>query len=305
MTTAAQAELAGGRLMLLASRAAVAVASVLILVKLAAWLLTDSVAMLSTLVDSLLDVCASLINLFAVRHALQPADQEHRFGHGKAEALAGLGQSAFIAGSAVFLLLAASQRLITPQPLENTAIGIAVMAFSILLTLALVIFQRSVIRRTGSVAIRADSLHYVGDLLTSGAVILAFVLASNLGWAMADPLMGAAIAVYILYNAWQIARSSLDILMDRELPDEDRRRIHDLAVAHPEVVDMHDLRTRSAGQQIFIQLHLEMEPTLSLMQAHEIADSVETEIRQAFPDAEVLIHQDPAGVDEDHPRLAG
>ncbi|MDJ0893741.1 MAG: cation diffusion facilitator family transporter [Alphaproteobacteria bacterium] len=291
--------------MLLASRAAVAVASVLILVKLAAWLLTDSVAMLSTLVDSLLDVCASLINLFAVRHALQPADQEHRFGHGKAEALAGLGQSAFIAGSAVFLLLAASQRLITPQPLENTAIGIAVMAFSILLTLALVIFQRSVIRRTGSVAIRADSLHYVGDLLTSGAVILAFVLASNLGWAMADPLMGAAIAVYILYNAWQIARSSLDILMDRELPDEDRRRIHDLAVAHPEVVDMHDLRTRSAGQQIFIQLHLEMEPTLSLMQAHEIADSVETEIRQAFPDAEVLIHQDPAGVDEDHPRLAG
>ena len=277
---------------------------VMIAVKCVAWLVTDSVAMLSTLVDSLLDVLASMINLFAVRHALQPADREHRFGHGKAEALAGLGQSAFIAGSAVFILLAAGQRLLTPHPVGNSALGIAVMVFSIIVTIALVAFQRYVIKRTGSVAISADSLHYVGDVLVNGAVILSFVLAATVGWVWADPLFGAGIAIYILFNAWRIVMVSLDILMDRELPDEDRTRIRGIALAHPEVRDLHDLRTRSAGQQIFIQFHLEMDPTLSLVRAHAIADDVEAELLAAYPDAEVLIHEDPAGFEEQQATFA-
>jgi len=288
------------RLLRLATTAAVSVAVVLVLVKLVAWLITGSVAMMSTMVDSLLDAMASLLNLIAVRHALQPADREHRFGHGKAEALAGLGQSAFIAGSSVFLVLAAGQRLLEPAPLRQGATGIAVMVFSIVLTAALVQFQRYVIRRTASPAIRADSLHYVGDILVNLAVILAFLLASGFGWVLADPLFAIGIAGYILWTAWGIARRALDILMDHELPDADRERMRQIALSHPDVEDLHDLRTRSSGQQTFIQFHLELAPTLSLARAHEIADAVEAEIRAAFPGAEVLIHQDPAGLREDH-----
>lgn len=293
------------KLMKLATGAAVATAAMLIAVKFAAWLVTDSVAILSTLVDSLLDVFASAINLVAVRQALQPADREHRFGHGKAEALAGLGQSAFIAGSAVFLLLAAGQRLFAPVALKNGAVGLGVMAFSILATLALVQLQRYVIRRTNSLAIQADSLHYVGDVLVNGAVVVSILLTTTLGWVYADPLFAAAIAVYILRNSWKIAMASLDILMDRELPDEDRERIRDIVRANGDVRDLHDLRTRRSGQQIFIQMHLEMDPTLTLVRAHEISDEVEAQVRDAFPDAEVLIHQDPAGIQEERASFAG
>lgn len=287
------------RLMRAATYASVATASVLIAVKFGAWLLTGSVAMLSTLVDSFLDVLASLVNLFAVRHALQPADAEHRFGHGKAEPLASLGQAAFISGSAVFLLVEVGSRLIHPQPVARTALGIGVMVLAILATGALVGFQRYVIRKTGSVAISADSLHYVGDVLVNAGVILALVLSATLGWWVADPIIGGAIAAYILYSAWNIARLALSLLMDRELPDEDRRRIYDIALSHPEVRGMHDLRTRSSGPHSFIQFHLELDPDLSLTRAHEISDQVEARVRAAFDNAEVIIHQDPEGIAEE------
>ena len=286
------------RLMRLATWASVAVAGSLVLVKLFAWFATDSVSILSTLVDSLLDVAASLINLLAVRHALTPADREHRFGHGKAEPLAALGQAAFIAGSASLILFEAGHRLYQPVPISNSTIGIAVMVFSIVVTLALVGFQHYVVRRTGSFAIRADSLHYKGDILVNAAVIVSLLLAERLGWTLADPLFGGAIAVYILLTAWTIARGSLDMLMDREMPDPDRERIRQLALAHPEVRDIHDLRTRLSGPQAFIQLHLEMDGELRLTRAHEIADAVEAAIIAAFPGAEVIIHEDPEGIDE-------
>ncbi len=288
----------GVSLLRLATYASVATALTLILAKAVAYFMTDSVSLLSTLLDSLLDAAASILNLFAVRHALTPADREHRFGHGKAEPLAGLGQAAFITGSAIFLLFEAGQRLISPRPLENTEIGIAVMLFSIAATVALVTFQRHVIRRTGSVAIKADSLHYVGDLLVNGSVVVALLLEAQLGWPGADALFGIGIALYIVYTAWQIARISLDMLMDRELPDEDRKRIREIALEQPLVLSLHDLRTRSAGPNVFIQLHLEMDGTLSLFEAHAAADAVEVELMRAFPGAEVIIHQDPAGVDE-------
>jgi ferrous-iron efflux pump FieF len=292
------------QLMRLATYASVAVASSLILVKLGAWLYTDSISLLSTLIDSLLDAVASLINLFAVRHALAPADREHRFGHGKAEPLAALGQTAFIAGSALFLIFAAGHRIFNPRPLLHSDIGIAVMVVAIVATFALTRFQAHVVRQTGSVAIEADSLHYVGDMLVNGAVIAALLLASQLGWAIADPLFGLAIAGYITFIAWRIARGALDMLMDRELPEGERARIRQIVLAIPKVLDLHDLRTRSSGRRSFIQVHIEMDGKLTLFDAHGVADEVEAALREAFPGAEVMIHQDPHGLDEGHAPIA-
>ena len=301
MTAEAQATLSAegaGRLMRLATYASVATASVLILVKLVAYLLTDSVSLLSTLIDSLLDAMASLVNLFAVRHALAPPDREHRFGHGKAEPLAGLGQAAFIAGSAVFLVVEAGNRLFNPRAVAHVDLGIGVCVFAIVVTFALTRFQHYVVRRTGSIAIQADSLHYMGDLLINGAVILALVLAWKLDWIYADPLFGLAIALYLIFNSVKIVRAALDMLMDRELPDEERRRIKEIVMEHHEVLDMHDLRTRMSGRQCFIQLHLELDGDMPLHDAHEIADTVEDALMKAFPHAEVIIHQDPHGLEE-------
>jgi ferrous-iron efflux pump FieF len=286
------------RLMRLATYASVLVASVLILAKLVAWLATDSVSMLSTLLDSVLDVAASLVNLFAVRHALTPADREHRFGHGKAEPLAALGQSAFVAGSAVLLIVEVVRRFWRPQAVENGEIGILVMMGSIAVTAVLVLFQRHVVRKTGSLAISADRLHYLGDVLVNSAVIVALALTELLGWNWLDPAFGALIAAYILYTAWSIARSSFDMLMDRELPEEERQRIRSIATAHPQVRALHELRTRASGPSIFIQFHLEMAGEMSLYEAHRIADQVENQILAAYPGAEVIIHEDPSGVAE-------
>ncbi len=281
-----------------AARASVSVAGILILAKAVAWMATGSISMLSTLIDSLLDMAASLINLLAIRHASQPPDREHRFGHGKAEPLAGLAQAAFVSGSVAFLLFQAGERLVRPLPIANSDFGIAVMLLSIVLTLGLVAYQRHVIRKTSSVAISADSLHYKADLLTNMGVVLALVLASRFGWTAADPLFALAIAVVIMHGVWGILRNSLNLLMDRELPEPDRARIRTIANGHPGVIAMHDLRTRSSGTHTFIQMHLEMEAEITLKQAHDIAESVMQEIEQAFPDAEVLIHEDPYGVPE-------
>lgn len=281
-----------------AAIASVTVATVLIAAKAAAWLTTGSVGLLSTLIDSALDLAASLINLIAIRQALQPADEEHRFGHGKAEPLAGLAQSGFVLGSAGFLLVHAGERLVRPTPVNNTEVGYAVMALAIGLTIALVLYQRYVVRRTGSLAIKADSLHYSVDLLSNVSVMFALALSSRFGWLWADPLVAIAISLFILHSAWQILKDSLNLLMDRELPDEDRERIRRIACSHPEVIDIHDLRTRSSGTHVFIQFHLELDGNMTLLDAHTIADQVMNELEQAFPDAEVLIHEDPHGVTE-------
>jgi ferrous-iron efflux pump FieF len=273
----------------------------LIAVKFFAWVMTGSVAMLATLVDSLLDALASFVTLLAIRHSLSPADREHRFGHGKAEALAALTQAAFISGSSVLLLFEASERLLQPQALSKTEIGIWVMGFSILITIALVAFQLFVVRRSGSLAISADSIHYKGDVLVNLAVIVSLLSSRWLEATFIDPLFGAAIAFYILYNAWQIVSGALDMLMDRELPREERRRIREIALAHPEVQEVHDIRTRQSGQTVFIQLHIELDPAMQLTRSHEIADIVEDKLRTAFGGAEVIIHQDPVGLEEFHP----
>ena len=289
---------ANHRLIRLAARASVAVASLLIATKLGAWLITDSVSLLSTLIDSLLDVGASLVNLIAIRHALEPADDEHRFGHGKAEALAGLAQAAFVAGSAAFLLVQAGERLIRPRTLAHIDIGIAVMVFSIVVTLALVLFQKYVARRTASVAISADSLHYETDVLANAGVIVSLVLVSRYGLTAADPLVAVAIVGYIIWGAWGIGARALHILMDRELPDADRAKIRAIAQSHAAVRGVHDLKTRSSGSHVFIQLHLELDGEMKLNDVHIVSEDVMKRIMAAYPNAEVIVHEDPEGVDE-------
>ena len=291
------------RLMKLATYASTSVALVLIICKAVAWLMTDSVSLMATLIDSCLDALASMVNLIAVRHALAPADKQHRFGHGKAEALAGLGQATFITGSSVFLLLEAISHFWSPQPISEMPVGITIMIISIIATLGLMAFQQHVINKTDSTAIKADRLHYKTDLLVNGSVIVALLLAYY-GWAGFDPLFALLIAGYILYSAWEIAQESLDLLMDRELPDEDRQKIKTIVRRHPEALGMHDLRTRKSGTTIFIQLHLELTDSLTLMQAHTIADEVEALLLAEYPGAEVIIHEDPASLVEIHPEFA-
>ena len=291
------------RVMRVVTYGSVSVAIVLTAAKLLAWLTTDSVAMLSSLVDSLLDMVASLVTLFAVHRALRPADREFRFGYGKAEPLAGLVQALIFTGSVVFVLFAASRRMFTPVAVEIGPFGMAVMVFSIMLTIALVVVQRFVVRKTGSVAIKADSLHYMADFLTNVGVLVALILASGFGVHYADPLFAVAVALFILFSAWQIVRGSFDILLDREFPEDMRNHIREIAMSHPQVRDMHDMRTRSAGLNSFIQLHLELDSSISFERSHVISDEVEADIRKAFPNTDVIIHQDPEGIDEEPPEF--
>jgi ferrous-iron efflux pump FieF len=284
-----------------AAWAAVGVAGLLILLKAAAYLITGSIAMMASLADSGLDLIGSIINLLAVGHALTPADREHRFGHGKAEPLAGLAQGAFIAGSALFLVIESVQRLISPQPIEHGGVGLVVMAISIVAVTALVVLQRITVARTGSPAIGADSIHYFGDLVTNLGVVAGIVLSTQFGWLLADPIVGIIIAGILSYSALHVFRQSYDQLMDRELPEDERARIKTIVMGHEDVRSLHDLRTRAAGISTFIQMHIELDPALSLTRAHEVSDAVEADLCAAFPNAEVIIHQDPEGLENPEP----
>ncbi|OAI44460.1 hypothetical protein AYO42_04685 [Rhizomicrobium sp. SCGC AG-212-E05] len=277
-----------------AAMASVAVSLFLVVIKAGAYFASHSVALLASMADSALDLFASGLNMLAIRHALTPADAEHRFGHGKAEPLAGLAQGAFIAASALFLSIQSVQRIVTPETLDHSIPALIVMCVSIVSTLLLVRYQRWVAARTGSLAVEADSSHYASDLLTNLGVIVALVLASWLGWTLADPLIALAIAAVLVWTAWGVGRRSLDQLMDRELPDEDRARIKQIAESHASVIDAHDLKTREAGLSTFIQLHLRLRSDMTLTEAHGVSDDVECAIREAYPNADVIIHQDPA-----------
>lgn len=289
-----------GRLVSRAAAAATVVATLLLLIKIWAWWYTGAVSLLAALVDSLVDIAASLTNLLVVRYSLQPADEDHAFGHGKAESLAALAQSMFISGSALFLFLTSIQHLTKPEVLQAPLVGISVTIVALLCTLVLVTFQRWVVRKTGSQAVRADMLHYQSDVLMNGAILLALAL-SWYGWHRADALFAFGIAVYILYSALRMGFEAVQSLLDRTLPMEERQAIVDIVQGWPGVLGAHDLRTRRSGPTRFIQLHLEMADTLPLIDAHRIADQVEQAIRDRFPGSDVIIHQDPDSVVEaDH-----
>ena len=277
---------------------AVVVSLTLIIIKSIAWIITDSIAILSSLIDSSLDCLASIINFFAVRHATTPADREHRFGHSKTEALATLFQGLLITGSAIFLIIESVKRIIKPEMIEQGAIGIAIIFVSILLTFALILFQKRVVRETGSLIIEADSLHYKGDLYTNISVIIAIILTFYLGITYADSILGFIIALFLIKNIQSIIMQAINQLMDSELPDETREKIKEIILSHPQTLGLHDLRTRASGTQKFIQCHVELDGHLSLIETHEISDAIESAIIKIYPEAEVLIHQDPAGYEE-------
>ncbi|MBX3500122.1 MAG: cation diffusion facilitator family transporter [Alphaproteobacteria bacterium] len=285
------------RLVRAATYASTSVALTLVLAKLGAWALTGSVSLLSSLVDSALDLVASAITWLAVRHAMNPADREHRFGHGKAEALAALAQAGFILASVAGLLLAGIERLMMPHPIVREEIGIAVSVLAIVLTGGLAAFQRHVVRRTASVAIAADALHYRSDLLVNLAVVVTLLVTARYGIVWLDSVTAIAIALYLLVGVRAIIGQALDVLMDRELPQADRLRIEAIVHAHPAARHLHGLRTRSSGLTQFIELHVAFDPDLSLAVVHRYGDEIEAGIKAAFPQAEVLLHHDPFGLE--------
>jgi len=283
------------RLLRLATRASVGVASILILTKAAAWWLSGSVSMLAGLTDSLLDGVTSFLNLLAVHYALRPADNDHRYGHGKAESLSGMAQALFIAVSAVLIAIQAFERLKNPEPIGAPWIGIGVIVLSLILTAGLLLLQHKVVRETGSTAVRADSLHYRSDMLLNASILLALVLA-GFGWPQVDAWFGLGISVYILWSAIQIGRESFAVLMDEELSPDISQHMLELACSVPGVLGAHDLRTRISGNRWFVQLHLELPGELTLSVAHGLSDQAADAIQAAYPQAEVLVHADPREV---------
>lgn len=273
--------------------AAVAVASSLVLLKIWAWSATNAVSLFSSLADSLFDVLVSACNFFAIRYALKPADEEHRFGHNSIEDIAGLAQCAFISGSMGFVAAQAVQRLINPEPIQSLQYGVYVMALSLAMTALLYVYQRQVYRRTGSLIVRADSLHYLGDLLMNMGIILSLLAMgwANLWWL--DAVLAIVIAVYVIHEGWEIGVRAFNNLMDREMPEADKQALIDLLNGQPHILGYHDLRTRYSGMKCFIEMHIELDRQLSFQEAHDISDKLEDTIRQHYPAADVLLHQDP------------
>ena len=278
-----------------AAAASIAVAAMLVAAKLWASWATGSTAMLGSLADSALDLVASLVTLAGVWFASQPADREHRFGHGKAEALAAMVQVMLIAVSASAIALRSVQRLLAPEPVDAAMRGIGVSLFAILATLGLLAFQRFVIARTGSVAIKADHVHYQADVLLNLAVIAALALSALADVPFADPLFGLAIAGWLLRGAWGAAHEAVDQLLDREWPDDKRAAFVAAAAEHPELSNLHDLRTRTSGTTDFAQFHVDLPGGMSVARAHAVIDRVEADLLARFPGTELLIHIDPQG----------
>lgn len=282
-----------------AANLSLAVAGSLAALKLLAAIATGSLAVLSSVVDSLADIAASAITWLSIRVAQRPPDQGHRYGHGKAEALSALVQAALVAGSGLFVLVDGLRRLLVPAPIERPELGFAVMGISVAATVALVVYQRHVARVGRSQAIAADSAHYLSDIATNLAVLVSLALAGPLALPRADAVIAAAIALWLLRTAWRIGRDAADTLMDRELSGNERARIEALVRGHPMTRGLHDLRTRAAGPTRFIEFHLELDGHLTLAEAHHVTDAVEQLLLTEFSDAEIVIHQEPAGLADD------
>jgi ferrous-iron efflux pump FieF len=276
------------------------VAVLLAIAKLAGWLVTGSMALLASAIDAAVDTGASIVTLLGVRYAQRPPDRDHRFGHGKGEAVAAFTQSTFLAGAAVVLAIQSIQRLVFPVPLEALEIGFWLIGASLLAALGLAAIQTWAVRRTGSTAIAADRAHYLADIALNAAVLLALVVTRETGWTRADPAFALAISVYMLWNAYEIAREALEQLLDQELPAEDRRRIKDAVRACAGVRDIHDLRTRFSGDRTFVEYHLEVDPGVSVEVGHAIGDATETAVQSLLPGAvEATAHLEPYGIDDE------
>lgn len=280
----------------LATYVAVTIATILVIIKLYAWLRTGSAAILASLLDSTVDIFASLLIMYAVFISQAPADKEHRFGHGKAEPLASLAQSAFIAGSALYLILYAVERLWSDSPVKHVSVGVWVMVLSLALTVALVLFQRYVVNKTKSTAIESDALHYMTDVLTTLLVIAGLFL-SEFHWI--DPLLAIAIAMWIFYSAYGIAKESINQLMDGEISQDMRQEMIKVILNTPGVRGYNDLRTYRAGPNCFVQFDLELDDELTLFDGHAISECVACNLCRRFDNLDVMIHQEPVSLRDD------
>lgn len=281
-----------------AACASISVSITLSIIKAGAAIVTGSLSVLSSMVDSLTDVISSSISLVAVKFANKPLTEHHRYGYGKAESVSALIQAAFIAGSGGFIFYDGICRLMKPEPLKQTAVGLWIMAISIVLTVALIAFQSAVVKKTKSQAIEADSAHYTVDLLTNGAIILSLLVVRYLHWQWFDCATAVVISVYLLWNAGHIAVKALEEITDHEVADDIKQKIVDLALSVPEVKGYHDFRTRVSGMRMFVEIHLELDGNLTLSQSHDISDKVEEKILAAFPMSQIIVHQDPYGLHE-------
>ncbi|MDB5687395.1 MAG: cation diffusion facilitator family transporter [Rhizorhabdus sp.] len=286
-----------------AAVASVTVATILIGLKVWAVWDTGSVAMLGSLADTVLDLIASVVTLYSVHLASTPADRQHRFGHGKAEAISALFQVILISLSAFGIGARAIGQWVDGATTKAAESGIAVSIVALALTLALVAYQRRIIAQTGSIAIQTDKIHYQSDLLLNAAVIAALLLDFTFGFHGADALFGIGIAAFLLYGAFQASGDALDQLMDKEWPEQRRRKFLAVANAHPELEGIHDLRTRTSGDRDFVQFHVWVDPAMTVGEAHRVMDEVEDKLRDAFPGVEILIHPDPTGHIDHGPEL--
>lgn len=288
-----------GRLKKIATAASVGLSVVLTLLKVFAAIYTGSLAILSSLIDSLADIFASSVTLVAVRYSSMPASFNHRYGYGKAEAISALVQAAFIAGSGIFVLYDGIYRIFYPQPVERTEIGIVVMSVSLVATVALIVFQKYTARKTGSLAIAADSEHYTVDVATNISIIVTLIVVELFGADWFDTLTASVVSAFLLLSAWKLAKKAVNLLTDAELPPEVRKKVCEVVMELPFAKGIHDLRTRDLGGAYMFEFHLELDGDLPLSAAHEFTTLVEENLEEAFPGAQVIIHQDPEGVVED------
>lgn len=287
------------RLKKIATVASVSLAISLSVLKTFGALYTGSLAVLSSMIDSLADIFASSITLIAVRFSSKPASYNHRYGYGKAEALSALIQAAFVAGSGIFVMYDGFSRMLNPRPLTSTDLGIVIMVISLVSTLGLIAFQKYVCKKTKSQAISADSAHYTVDVMSNASIILTLIVVKifNISWF--DTLTAFVISSYLLYNAYHLADSAVSLLMDKELDEKIRQEIRAIVLRQPFARGIHDLRTRDLGGAYMFEFHLELDGDLCLYDAHDLTDMVEDEILEIYPDAQIIIHQDPAGIKEE------
>ena len=283
-----------------ATTASVAVAVTLIGLKTWGYIESGSVAIFGTLLDSVMDSLSSIIIFIAVRFSITPADDNHRFGHGKAEAIAGLLQAFIITVTSLLLIYEVYDKIKNPQKIGQTDLGIGIIVASMILTVLLVLYQRFVANKTKSIAIEADGMHYTGDILLNIGVAVSLVLGGYFNMVYADPIFGAIACAYLLHSAREVFKASTNILMDKEIEEEEKENIISIIKSHERVIDIHELRTRYSGLNIFIQFHMELEHGISLYDAHTISDQVEESIMKAYPMAEVFIHADPEEIVETH-----
>jgi len=282
-----------------ASIASLLVASTLIVLKYYGWVTTTSVSLLGSLADSLIDFLASVFVFVAISYSILPADAKHRFGYGKSEGLAAFVQSLFIGISGIYVCFEAIKRLLNPSQINQPSIAIWIILVSIALTLALVMYQKYVVKKSKSIAIESDQYHYLTDTYINLSVLFSIAITGWTRFVFIDALVGLLISGIILYTSVTLLKKSFKILLDQEIQSDDRDRIREIALDHPKVLGFHDLRTRDTGRKYIIQFHLELDPNMSLLESHEITDEVTDNVLKLYPDSELIIHTDPLGIDEE------